>query len=253
MYYLKAIAFKNFRKVNKTPNIIYSCKYIVMKKTALLFVIQFFVFQVFSQEKCVNKETSFIDLNSINKCEITETKKDVNIAEASISNIVIKNKRYLKKRELLIPRVISISKTLRTKKVQVNLKENLLNKDKLKITEEIIPFNSVDEIPLFLSCKDASINKQDCFNYEMEKHIVTHFNYPKKALERNIEGDLKVSFVISIEGEVKSIKVVGDNIHEVLKQEAERIVSMLPNFVPGKHDGVEKEVLYSFPMSFKLD
>jgi len=107
---------------------------------------------------------------------------------------------------------------------------------------------------LFLSCKDASINKEACFNYEMEKHIIKHFIYPETALEREIEGDLEVSFIIDINGKVKDIHVKGQKKeHKVLKEEAKRIVSLLPDFLPGKHDGVKKEVEYSFPMSFKLD
>ena len=226
-----------------------------MKKIILLFVIQFFVFQIFSQEKCTEKETKLVDLNSINKCEITESKKDINTKEVSINNITIRSRRYLKKRESLIPRIASVSNALKTKNVtKVTPKENALTENKLKIVEEVISFNTIEEIPLFLSCKDASINKEACFNYEMEKHIIKHFIYPETALEREIEGDLEVSFIIDINGKVKDIHVKGQKKeHKVLKEEAKRIVSLLPDFLPGKHDGVKKEVEYSFPMSFKLD
>ncbi len=226
-----------------------------MKKVILLFIIQFFVFQVFSQEKCTDNETTLVDLNSINKCEITEAKKDINNKEISANNITIRSRRYLKKRESLIPRIASVSNALKTKNVnQVAPKENALEKNKLKIVEEVISFNTIEEIPLFLSCRDTSINKEDCFNYEMEKHIIKHFIYPEIALEKEIEGDLEVSFIIDVDGKVKDIRVKVENKeHKILKKEAKRIVSLLPDFLPGKHDGVKKEVEYSFPMSFKLD
>jgi len=93
----------------------------------------------------------------------------------------------------------------------------------------------------------------NCFNDEMHKHIIANFNYPKRALNRGIEGKLDVSFIIDTSGQVKDVIVIGNKEHEILKKEARRIVSLLPKFVAGKHKGVNRKVFYSFPISFSLE
>lgn len=225
-----------------------------MKKISLLLLIQFLALQVFSQEKCTDSNTSLIDLNTIDKCEIIKSNKSLKKEKLEDKNITIIRKRYLKKRDVLMSKRARISSTLKITEISdLEQEKSFLNVGIIKATEKTVSFKSIQEIPLFTSCVNASINKEDCFNYEMQKHIITHFKYPEKALNKGLEGDLEVSFVIDKEGNVKDIKVTGIGVHKVLVKEAKRIAELLPNFIPGKENGVKKDVLYSFPINFTLD
>jgi len=46
---------------------------------------------------------------------------------------------------------------------------------------------------IFVDCKDLGWDKQfQCFEEQLEKHIKTHFCYPKKALEEGIQDRVVV-------------------------------------------------------------
>ncbi len=58
-------------------------------------------------------------------------------------------------------------------------------------------------------------------------------------------------FVISKSGTVKGIKTRGPD--KLLENEAERIISKLPKMIPAKHQGKVSEVVFSIPISFRLN
>lgn len=231
-----------------------------MKKISVMLVFLLAVTVSFSQEICVGEEEKVVDVNTINKCavEVKEQKLEKEYKNVETS------RRYLKKRVVLASKAYTIS-DLKTKNIAVVKtddafikKELLAVKSKVKevsnsIATNSISFNSVEEIPQFVSCKESTIDKVVCFNYEMEKHLTTHFTYPQEALDKEIEGDLQVSFIIDVEGKVTNIKVTGAKNKKMLKKEAVRIVSLLPNFVAAKEQGKPISVFYSFPMSFTLE
>ncbi|WNW01440.1 energy transducer TonB [Tenacibaculum sp. HL-MS23] len=226
-----------------------------MKKIIIIALFNLCVQQLFSQELCVVEEKMLIDVNALdnNKCEISENKPKVKTTK----DIQMSSRRYLKKRVYLNQTVYSAS-NLQSKAV-VNI--TAVNKvdDKLlavlikePIVEEV-SFDVVETIPLFISCKESDLNKVDCFNYQMQKHLIDNFIYPKKALEKEIEGNLEVSFIINANGIVSKVEVKGADNSGLLKKEAQRIVLLLPNFIPGEHKGRKISVSYKFPINFTLD
>ncbi|WP_428741435.1 energy transducer TonB [Tenacibaculum sp.] len=237
-----------------------------MRKILLFLMLSCSIQLAMTQEVCTSKNNELADINSVDKCLVKKTNDNLNEAKESsiITVATISSRRYLKRR-VYFERVVSLATGLKAQdisrlKVVNDLKSCYLSnlspiviKTEPKLIENGVPFDVVDEIPLFSSCASASINKEDCFNYEMKKHIVNTFTYPEKALEKGIEGNVRVSFIIDATGKVTSIKTEGEGVHEILKQEAERIVSLLPNFIPGKQEGKATNVLYSFPMDFTLN
>lgn len=118
---------------------------------------------------------------------------------------------------------------------------------------EEMPFNVIDQIPVFTGCenvaKEASIK---CFNEMIRQHIVEHFTYPKDAAKNNIEGRVSVQFTINKDGNVVDIKTRGPKGGQLLEDEGRRIVSLLPKFQPGIHKGKAVSVKYGLPITFKL-
>lgn len=114
-----------------------------------------------------------------------------------------------------------------------------------------LPFAVIEDIPLFPGCEDVvKKERMDCFNAKMAEHIKKNFHYPKKALNRNIQGRVSVQFIIDKEGNVVDVQTKGAD--PILQTEARRIFSLLPKFEPGKLRGKPVNVRYAVPLNFKL-
>lgn len=229
-----------------------------------------FSVSIMSQEVCESPEEAELDLNSISvtKCTIKESKNKNNKKSRQITVKVSANRRYLKKREAVKKQktaglsdlgVASIENTVQSSEItkSISLKNNIKDiKNKLSAEElrKASKFSAVDKIPLFNSCKKAKKGERiDCFNQEMVTHISKHFRYPSDAIKESIQGEVWVRFIIDKNGEVKNIKTLGPKNGQILNQEAIRVVSKLPQFIPAKKDGGRISVKYGFPISFALE
>ena len=121
--------------------------------------------------------------------------------------------------------------------------------------DEPLPFAVVDQIPLFKSCE--SIQKKDhvrCFNEELKKHIEKTLKFPKKAKKEKIENNVSVVYQITENGEITNIHARARKPeHRLLfEEEAKRIISLIPNLIPGKQKGKAVKVNYATVIQFKL-
>lgn len=115
-----------------------------------------------------------------------------------------------------------------------------------------VPFAVIDEVPVFPGCEKMPDDaKKDCFQEKMNEHIRNHFQYPAIAQEMGIQGRVYVQFTINENGIVENTRLRGPD--PLLEEEVRRIVSLLPQFTPGKQDGNPVKVPFSLPVNFKLD
>ena len=110
---------------------------------------------------------------------------------------------------------------------------------------------NLEKVPVFPGC-EGSTNEQakDCFNRKMREHIGTHFNYPRMALIKNIQGTVYANFMINTDGTISDINLVAP--HQLLADETIRILNLLPKITPGMQGGKKVRVPYAFPISFIL-
>lgn len=240
-----------------------------MRKIPLLFQ-ALLIFQVaFSQEVCTSKpeQESINQISSITKCSVTSTSKIKNSKRAS--KVIIVSNRSRHKRRLLENKEVYTANQLRaahinnikTEDNNQQLKIDDLKSKIAKINHAIeeenarrkISFDTVDKIPQFQSCSDSSLSIVDCFNHEMQKHLIQNLIYPEEALRKKITGDIWISFVITNQGTIKNIITTGPENSESLEKEAIRVISLLPKFIPGKQNNKNINVTYAFPISFNLD
>ncbi|MDX8552041.1 energy transducer TonB [Tenacibaculum sp. 1B UA] len=242
-----------------------------MRKVILVITIFcFYATNVVSQREVCETPEESLDLNSITKCTIAPKSKK-NKGTRQISVKVSANRRYLKKREISKKKAVSNAAELSgagtaavegtTNQTELNqsltLKNNLEDITSKLSAEEVRKaekFTTVDRIPLFSACKKAKKNERlDCFNVEMVKHIQKHFRYPSQAVKESIQGEVWVRFIIDKNGQVKNIKTLGPKNGGLLNNEAVRVVSQLPQFIPAKKSGDQTSVKYGFPIMFALD
>jgi len=88
---------------------------------------------------------------------------------------------------------------------------------------------------------------------EMMRFISDNIRYPEDAKEAQIEGRVLCTFIISKGGEVTDVKVVESSGTQSLDEEAVRVVSMMPDWKPGRDKGKPVSVIYTIPISFRLN
>lgn len=241
-----------------------------MKNIFLTSLLLFAVSVSFSQnETCdSSKEETIVDLSSITKCTVEDSKKTKNKRSRQISvKVSAPRRRFLKKRVVSKKSEASsignlgssgLANTTKNKELTKNLvlKSNVANiKDKLSADQvrKADKFSTVDDLPAFKNCKTAKKSKKmDCFNLEMIKHIQKHFSYPHQAVIKKLQGDVWIRFIIDENGDISNIKTLGPKGAKILNDEATRVVSLLPKFAPATKKGKKVPVKYGFPISFSL-
>jgi TonB family protein len=109
-----------------------------------------------------------------------------------------------------------------------------------------------EEMPYQPGCKSLSESeRQTCTQNELMRFISSQMRYPEEAKEMGIEGRIYLRFVVSKEGKVTQVRVLR-GVHPLLEAEALRVVSALPDFVPGRMQGKPVNVEYTLPILFKL-
>ena len=78
-----------------------------------------------------------------------------------------------------------------------------------------------------------------------------NIKYPVAAQEAKIEGRVIVQFVVGKDGSISDVQAVR-GVSPELDAEAIRVVSMMPNWNPGKQRGQAVSVKYSMPIMFRL-
>ena len=125
--------------------------------------------------------------------------------------------------------------------VTKTLKEEVVVKSNEKPKEvKVETFRSVEQMPQFPGGEIA-----------LMKYLQSHINYPPTAAKYDIEGKVVVQFVVKKDGSIGEIKVVR-SVDPELDAEAIRVCRSLPNFIPGRQNGVPVNVLYTIPVTFKL-
>jgi len=86
---------------------------------------------------------------------------------------------------------------------------------------------------------------------ELLKFITEKVKYPIEAQKDKIQGRVYVNFVVNSKGKVEKVKIT-KGVRADLDAEAIRVVSLLPDWTPGKNSGEAVDVAYTIPVQFGL-
>lgn len=117
------------------------------------------------------------------------------------------------------------------------------------ITVEQKPGNTHDKNEVF-----TSVEEMPRFNGDINEYLKKNILYPPMAKENNIEGRVLVQFIVDKDGTIEknSISFVGRNLGWGLPEEAIRVVSNMPPWIPGKQNGKNVKVKFILPVVFML-
>lgn len=108
------------------------------------------------------------------------------------------------------------------------------------------------DLPKHKDCSGNNIQLNNCINTIFWKHIVDHFKYPGKAIKNNIQGTVHCKFYILPDGSLEVYDLTGP--HQILIDEAERILKKMPKFKSGGSVmGIPCKFTYAIPITFRLE
>lgn len=105
--------------------------------------------------------------------------------------------------------------------------------------KEVYEYDYVDEKPSFPGGQCKMVN-----------FINRERKYPDKAYREGIQGRVICSFVVNCDGSVSNISVL-KGVEATLNAEAERILSTMPVWLPGRIDGHPVPVRVLYPVPFR--
>ncbi len=164
------------------------------------------------------------------------------------------------KKILILSVFLCVSIVFSQKKVE---KPNVIKEIERKIDNEVVvpvlkeeseenvdvPFAIIENPPVFPGCENT-IDKRECFQRNIQQHIVRNFRYPDAALNAGIQGKVFVSFVVEKDGTINVVSLRSPS--PILDQEAKRIIELLPVLKPGIQRGKPVRMTMSIPITFKL-
>lgn len=109
--------------------------------------------------------------------------------------------------------------------------------------EDELPFLETDVMPTFMG--------GDLLTFR--NWVMQNVRYPAEALERRIEGNVIVQFVVNREGYIAAdeVKVLQSD-HQLLSEEVMRVMSLSPRWSPGIRAGKTRSVAFTLPISFQI-
>ena len=118
---------------------------------------------------------------------------------------------------------------------------------------EDVPFVIIEEVPIFPGCSGNREQLRNCFSDQISKFVLKRFN-AELASDLGLQvGSIQkifVMFKIDKDGKITNIQARAP--HKKLQDEALRVVSLLPEMIPGKQRGRAVGVNYGLPIVFKI-
>jgi TonB family protein len=85
----------------------------------------------------------------------------------------------------------------------------------------------------------------------LTKYLVNNLHYPEAAVSTKTTGKVFVSFIVSKDGKITN-PTIKRGVSKELDNEALRVISSMPNWIPGEKDGKKVDAEMVLPVSFKL-
>lgn len=111
--------------------------------------------------------------------------------------------------------------------------------------------STYEKPPVFKECESKTIDElKACFKYTLNNFIYQNFKVDNVILEEKYTGDIQVLFEVDQEGIFNIIYL--DAAYLELKNETERVFSLLPKITPAKYNGKPTFVQYSISIAIPL-
>ena len=83
------------------------------------------------------------------------------------------------------------------------------------------------------------------------EYLSKNIKYPADAEKKKVEGKVFVTFVVDTDGKITDVSLLR-KVFPSLDAEAIRVISAMPNWIPGRQKGQAVRVKYTVPIMFRL-
>lgn len=105
-----------------------------------------------------------------------------------------------------------------------------------------LPFDLVDRMPEFKGGMDS-----------LTEFIKANLHYPEWERRNKIEGKIYASFTVDEDGKIKDPQIIGSvKGSKNFDSEVLRVISMMPDWIPGSNNGQNVDVRFNLPINFQL-
>ena len=108
-----------------------------------------------------------------------------------------------------------------------------------KTTNEVVEF--AEQMPQFVGG-----------DKELMSYLSKNIKYPVIAQETGVQGTVTLRFVVGKDGNIKDVTILR-SLDPSCDKEAVRVVKSMPQWIPGKQNGIPVAVYYTIPVKFKLN
>ncbi len=124
---------------------------------------------------------------------------------------------------------------------------------KMETEKSLIPsvYDVVEVMPRYAGCEQNIADSIDCTFMQMIRHIQANLHYPPEALSIKAQGPVVVDFIIDSTGKVTD-PIVTKGLGYGCDAEAIRVISLMPNWIPGIQDGRRVAVRMTIPILFQI-
>lgn len=189
-----------------------------------------------TQRSTVTKLAMITAIGSLFSCAISPDKEFAPVTRVEIPVLVFPVKDTIPPKSTIefIPPIIVDD----TPYSEESLRPSYPIEPKEPATEPQKPYTVVEVMPEFDGGTEA-----------MMKYIRENLRYPET--DTDVQGRITVRFTVTKTGDVKDARVLRGLAPEFDK-EAIRVIKSMPKWIPGKQNGVNVDVYYTLPVTFRL-
>lgn len=117
---------------------------------------------------------------------------------------------------------------------------------------ETLPPAVIQHVARPSECKDVygGDAQRQCLNEFMQAYVKRNAKVPELAKQMGVQGAVVVNFVVDEFGKITDVRVIRGE-HEVLNEEAEKLVNTLPDFIPASQFGKKVRMRMNLRVNFK--
>ena len=150
--------------------------------------------------------------------------------------------------------IIESTETDESEAIMIDPNKQIKSVEEEETIVEDVPFMIIENVPVFPGCKGNNAELRACFSSQMSKFVSKNFDSELASDIGLSSGSIQrifVMFKIDKDGNITNIQARAP--HKKLKEEAIRVIKLLPKMTPGKQRGRAVGVRYGLPIVFRVE
>ena len=135
-------------------------------------------------------------------------------------------------------KTIANTSVIQTQNSAIETKETTVQQPNKETNRKI--YQTVEQMPEFPEGMQALLH-----------YIRSHLQPPPDSIRNRIQGRVIVRFVVEPDGTITNAEVI-KGLHPFCDREAIRLIESMPQWIPGKHNGIAVPVYFYIPVSFTI-